>query len=330
MLHYVLPESANQSIPQLAARPDRDYFEKLTDEFVRRDITPFRTVRLRDAVFCCEKRIPLLAPEANHSALIKRKDYQAAMVGYGQTPELQAVLPPFKTCMAVSTPRGTLLFSDSPAGSARFRDFRMCLLYHYFDEPFIDKASLFRLPLFDRSLKGYIDCFPNLGRDNAFDKALDDVLSPRCCAPADACKNGLYVKSIDLSPTLNAFDALYTECKNEDYKLNICGRSRDIAGLLDIRDNGLCPFFSGSPLGAFGYEENFEQLNRSFFGAAAITDADSDALQREARSLATMLLERDFPDRRRPVTQIQQAIPPTVRHVSSMPSVRRELGKSHI
>lgn len=101
-----------QKVPQLAERSCREYFSRLSPKLSERGITPANVVRLRDAVYCREKNIPLLTPEATYSVISKRDDYMDTQMGYGAyIPELKGVLPDFRACNAVELSEGVLLFS---------------------------------------------------------------------------------------------------------------------------------------------------------------------------------------------------------------------------
>lgn len=117
MLHYRLPEDASREIPQLAERPCREYYKRLSPKLSGQGITPEHIVRLRDAVYCRESKIPLLTPEAAYTALSKRDDYMDRQMGYGAyIPELKGVLPDFHACNAVELAEGVLFSAPRPKG----------------------------------------------------------------------------------------------------------------------------------------------------------------------------------------------------------------------
>lgn len=161
MLHYRLPEDASREIPQLAERPCREYYKRLSPKLSGQGITPEHIVRLRDAVYCRESKIPLLTPEAAYTALSKRDDYMDRQMGYGAyIPELKGVLPDFHACNAVELAEGVLLFSPTPKGDRLLHTMMGEIASNFFDARMKQTAmKMYQLPLFDPLWKGNVDAY---------------------------------------------------------------------------------------------------------------------------------------------------------------------------
>lgn len=151
MLHYRLSKSEIQKIPQLAERACREYFSRVSPKLTEHGITPRRIVRLRDAVYCREKQIPLLTPEAEYTAISKRNDYLDKQMGYGAyIPELKGVLPDFRACNAVQLSKGVLLFSPSVKGDKLLHTLMRDIASDFFDAGMKETVMhLYQVPLFD-------------------------------------------------------------------------------------------------------------------------------------------------------------------------------------
>ena len=323
MLHYVLPETVDLT----TERPDRDFFRNMVDELIRWKHFPFGIVRLRDAMYCREKQLPLLIPQSQYAQLYMRKDYRKTMESYGETPELHTVLPPFQTYEAIQFKEGALLFSRTPKGESLLRSFRKWLLHHFFDSQIPDSIGRWHLPLFDHSLKNMVDRFPRMSDKEMQNVGMDDILSGKFLAPPKAVANGLFADGYDTPPTLEAFMALYETFRKDDFRLTVTGRSRDIASLMDIQKNGLESPYKDRPLGTFGYADDFTPLYR-ILSDKTIPKRDAEAAQQEARTRAATLLERDFPKRRRRDSQEERTNRQSVQHVASIPLTKPDRGKT--
>lgn len=317
MFYYVLPETVDLT----TARPDRDFFRNMVDELIRWKHFPFGIVRLRDAVYCREKQFPLLIPQSQYAQLYMRKDYRKTMESYGETPELHTVLPPFQTYEAIQFKEGALLFSRTPKGESLLRSFRKWLLHHFFDSQIPDSIGRWHLPLFDHSLKNMVDRFPRMSDKEIQNVGMDDILSGKFLAPPNAVANGLFADAYDTPPTLDAVEALYEEFRRDECRLSFTGRSRYIAGLMNIQKNGLENFSKDEPFGTFGYTDDFMPLCRILYDETT-TQHDAEDVQQEARTLAAALLERDFPHRRRMDSQEERTNRQSVQHVASIPYAR--------
>lgn len=203
LLHYRLPENTAREVPELAERSGRDYFRHLAAVFSRQGIAPQNIVRLRDAVFCREKQIPLLGFDAEHIMLAKRPDYLKTQQGYGAyLPELRGVLPEFKACNAVRMEQGVLLFSRSDKGDKLLGDLLQYHSLHFFDPELKEKSiGVYQLPLFDPSLKSLVDRYtPHVTRDDWQNTRMQG-LPQEIFANHSALANGVLTKGYDFSPT---------------------------------------------------------------------------------------------------------------------------------
>lgn len=231
-----------QKIPQLAERSCREYFSRLSPKLAERGITPTNVVRLRDAVYCREKNIPLLTPEAAYSVISKRDDFMDTQMGYGAyIPELKAVLPDFHACNAVEFPEGVLLFSPTVKGDKLFQTLMRDIASNFFDSRMNQSVMKFhQVPLFDPFWKPYVDRYKQgMIVDNWGTAVVGNVLV--ASAGKTILLNGIATGEFDLSPTPKAYWELA--------KADIFGHKRFddeatnqlIAHLLYIKENGQMP-----------------------------------------------------------------------------------------
>lgn len=229
-------------VPQLAERSCREYFSRLSPKFAEQGVTPAHIVRLRDAVYCREKYIPLLTPEAAYSVISKREDYMDTQMGYGAyIPELKGVLPDFHACNAVELSDGVLLFSPTVKGDKMLQTLMRDIASDFFN-PRMDKSYMkfHQLPLFDLSLRDQVDKWrPPLINDNSGPAEPDRITTGYL--DKSVLRNGIPTGEFDLSPTPKAFWELA--------KADIFGHKRfdneetnqAIAHLLYIKEHGQMP-----------------------------------------------------------------------------------------
>lgn len=193
-------------VPQLAERSCREYFSRLSPKFAEQGVIPAHIVRLRDAVYCREKYIPLLTPEAAYSVISKRDDYMDTQMGYGAyIPELKGVLPDFHACNAVELSDGVLLFSPTVKGDKLFQTLMRDIASNFFDSRMNQSVMKFhQVPLFDPFWKPYVDRYKQgIIVDNWGPAVVGNVLV--ASAGKTMLRNGIPTGEFDLSPTPKAY-----------------------------------------------------------------------------------------------------------------------------
>ena len=284
-----------QKVPQLAERSCREYFSRLSPKLSERGITPANVVRLRDAVYCREKNIPLLTPEATYSVISKRDDYMDTQMGYGAyIPELKGVLPDFRACNAVELSEGVLLFSLKVKGDKLLQTLMRDIASNFFDSRMNQSVMKFhQVPLFDPFWKPYVDRYKQGMIVDNWEPAVESTVT----AGKSVLRNGIATGEFDLSPTPKT----YWELANAD----IFGhkgfadeyKNREISHWLYIQEHGKLP--DPDVAGRFMFAEAlallYKEDNREAFKAKAAE-----------------LLKLDCPNLRLPPTK-------QIRHVPSMP-----------
>ena len=231
-----------QKVPQLTERSCREYFSRLSPKLAEQGITPAHIVRLRDAVYCREKHIPLLTPEAAYSVISKRDDYMDAQMGYGAyIPELKGVLPDFHACNAVEFPEGVLLFSPTVKGDKMLQTLMREIASDFFD-PKMNKSYMkfYQLPLFDLPLRDQVDKWrPPLINDNSGLAEPDRITTGYL--DKSVLRNGIPTGEFDLSPTPKAFWELARAGSFGHKRFDNEETNQVIAHLLYIKEHGQLP-----------------------------------------------------------------------------------------
>lgn len=284
-----------QKVPQLAERSCREYFSRLSPKLSERGITPANVVRLRDAVYCREKNIPLRTPEATYSVISKRDDYMDTQMGYGAyIPELKGVLPDFRACNAVELSEGVLLFSLTVKGDKLLQTLMRDIASNFFDSRMNQSVMKFhQVPLFDPFWKPYVDRYKQGMIVDNWEPAVESTVT----AGKSVLRNGIATGEFDLSPTPKTYWELakadiFGHKRFDDEESN-----RVIAHLLYINEHGQLPDPKIS-----GICRTIQALEYFF------RDEGPDALKTKAGEL----LKLDCPNLRQPPSK-------QIPHVPSIP-----------
>lgn len=271
-------------------------------ELRRHGIFPEGIVRLRDAVFCREHDLPVTT---EHAALVGHPDY-AAYVRQVDDPDLRLVLPRFKAWTAVETPKGVLLFSQSEQGERRFRDFMQYASDRFYDPAFtVDELRIYDLPKFDPSLKRLVNKLPMLGHTDYLADRPDEPWPATVMAEPAVLGNAAIRTRLDMAPTWHNYHRLTDP--NGDFRLKVSQPNGDIANLLFVQVRGCLPdgFADFYPFGT-GLREVFRPIEKALGDAP--TREETEAMQRDARSTATFLLNTRYPKRRQSTEPVERAI----------------------
>lgn len=136
----------NRSLIPSIKDDNADYLLRLSPVLARENIQPVNVMRLRDAAFCIEHRIPLFTEEAEHRVLRNNEEYNRLADRYGTDRFVirggQAIFP---TYTAVECGSDIFLFTKTRTGDAALHDY----LQYQANSFFGDKLQPDKLRLYD-------------------------------------------------------------------------------------------------------------------------------------------------------------------------------------
>ncbi len=263
---------------------------KLRDAIKEQGLKPLNTCRLYPAIYCCQNGLDPLLPENSHEALNKSKTYQSAAWRYSGLERGSE-----KTYTGIETDRGVLLFDNTERGEKLQEEYKKLFTANFFD-PRLDVTFFRTLELIpDEEQKAKV----NPALDSLFMPGMEPFVERPADAYIDMKDIGIYTESerYDMSPTLDNF-ACFTGLDRGELP-ELPGDTYDISCLLylsspDCKD----PVIQDDFPYYFSYYDRFDPLCDRF--AEAATEGEKTPIMASVRELAGHLLERDFPNIRRP------------------------------
>lgn len=315
LFHYHFSPEQKNRIPKISGKFSDHYFHKLLPELRRHGIFPENVVRLRDAVFCQEHNLPVMA---EHASFAQHPDY-AVYARQTDDPELRLILPRFKAWTAVETPKGVLLFSQSEQGERRLRDFMQYVADHFYNPAFaLEELRIYDLPQFDPSLKGLENKLPMLGRTDYLADRPEEPWTAKMMADCSVLGNAAIRSRLDMAPTWRNYYRL-TDPSGE-FGQKVTSPNGDIANLLFVQEKGCLPDGCADTYPArMRLCEAFRPIEKAL--ADAPTREETETLQREARMTAAYLLNTRYPQRRQ-ISTGQKKDVPKLRVPSIRPAVQ--------
>lgn len=289
LFSYEIPKS--QELSRKSVVPC--YFAEIRNMAAEYDIHPQQIIPMRDALYCKEYQLELFSPQTQHGRLVNAPGYRALSTRFGiyanESPDA------FRTCRAVDTGKGVLLYDLSQAaGREAYDSLLQHCADHFFDTGFdVDKLRFYELHTFldpdklEANLGATNFNFNHRGRDYTFKD-----LTASGLYGSDLLREGILIKEYDMKPTSENYSLFLT---GEPVRFNAGTRTFDIAILDHIAR-------SGYPTERLSSEWNFICSYTSQFKDLAdqivlCTEPDKmQELQKEARIRARQFLVRDFPD----------------------------------
>lgn len=251
-------------------------------------------VTLKDLLYCCKYGLDPLA-EGNCSNMLSTKADYRQFRNEGLPPVAREDL---RRCRAVETERGTVLFTQEPDGREACERY----MQHHADCFFDPDLGVETLRVYE------VEADP----DGFWDKVNPQVLPTaggmmwvpeHPFVDAEVLRRGYCLKEYDMRATADNFWAFADPQHGEN--LYVSNGIRDLTGLQIIMQRGYGYLMQNAERywnREFVFRSGFDNIERKY--ASDLSDEGRAAKRKEQYNLAAYILDRKFPIRRRPSSEI--------------------------
>lgn len=205
---------------------------------------------------------------------------------------------------AIATEAGVLLFSDTPKGNKALGSYLQNLADGFFNLTKVPETlRMYEIELPTKRVAEWADnCIDKLSKadlrndDTQLRKSVVSF-TPDKFVGADVLEGAVCKDKFDLRPDFHNFDRL-----TKEFSLGISPRNYDVASLLYISENGYAGHVVADKFHPFSYQHEFKELAEKLGDSIrarqnaplSAHDFGYAALQKEAKVMATEILQSEF------------------------------------